>query len=61
VNTLANRHVISPDIYGANFPPTEAYIPTGGVTRWAGILGHAHGDIYRDCAVISVEGRQLWD
>src|SRR5580658_149729 len=38
VNTLANRHVISPYIYGANFPPSEAYITTGGVTlsRWGG-------------------------
>jgi hypothetical protein len=38
VNTLANRHTISPYIYGANFPPTEAYIATGGVTlsRWGG-------------------------
>jgi hypothetical protein len=38
VNTLANRHVISPYIYGANFPLTESYITTGGVTlsRWGG-------------------------
>jgi hypothetical protein len=39
VNTLANRHVISPYIYGANFPPTEAYITTGGVTRWVQYSG----------------------
>ena len=38
VNTLANRHTISPYIYGANFPPSEAYITTAGVTlsRWGG-------------------------
>jgi hypothetical protein len=38
VNTLSNRHTISPYIYGANFPPSEAYITTGGVTlsRWGG-------------------------
>jgi hypothetical protein len=38
VNTLENRHTISPYIYGANFPPSEAYITTGGVTlsRWGG-------------------------
>jgi hypothetical protein len=38
VNTLANRHVISDYIYGANFPPSEAYIAKGGVTlnRWGG-------------------------
>ena len=38
VNILANRHPISPYIYGANFPPSEAYIATGGVTlsRWGG-------------------------
>jgi hypothetical protein len=38
VNTLADRHPISPYIYGANFPPSESYISTGGVTlsRWGG-------------------------
>ena len=38
VNVLANRHPISPYIYGANFPPSMAYIKTGGVTlsRWGG-------------------------
>lgn len=38
VNTLENRHTISPYIYGANFPPSAAYITTGGVTlsRWGG-------------------------
>ncbi len=38
VNVLANRHPISPYIYGANFPPSEAYIKSGGVTwaRWGG-------------------------
>ena len=38
VNTLANRHLISGYIYGANFPPSAAYIATGGVTlsRWGG-------------------------
>jgi len=38
VNTLANRHPSSPYIYGANFPPSQAYIALGGVTlsRWGG-------------------------
>jgi len=38
VNALANRHVISPYIYGANFPPSQAYIKNAGVTlsRWGG-------------------------
>jgi hypothetical protein len=38
VNILANRHPISPYIYGASFPPSAAYIKTGGVTlsRWGG-------------------------
>jgi hypothetical protein len=38
VNTLAQRHAISTYIYGANFPPSEAYISTGGValSRWGG-------------------------
>jgi Glycoside hydrolase family 44 len=38
VNTLANRHTISPYIYGASFPPSEAYITNAGVTlsRWGG-------------------------
>src|SRR5580698_8460820 len=38
VNVLANRHPISPYIYGASFPPSTAYIKTGGVTlsRWGG-------------------------
>jgi len=38
VNTLANRHLISPYIYGANFTADKAYITTGGVTltRWGG-------------------------
>lgn len=38
VNTLVNRHPISPYIYGANFPASTAYIATGGVTlsRWGG-------------------------
>jgi hypothetical protein len=38
VNTLDNRHAISPYIYGANFPPSESYITKGGVTlsRWGG-------------------------
>ncbi len=38
VNTLVDRHPISPYIYGANFPPSESYIAAGGVTlsRWGG-------------------------
>jgi hypothetical protein len=38
VNVLANRHPISPYIYGASFPPSTAYIEAGGVTlsRWGG-------------------------
>ena len=38
VNTLEDRHIISPYIYGANFPPNAAYITNGGVTlsRWGG-------------------------
>ncbi len=38
VNVLANRHAISPYIYGASFPPSTAYIKAGGVTlsRWGG-------------------------
>lgn len=38
VNVLANRHPISPYIYGASFPPSTAYIKSGGVTlsRWGG-------------------------
>ena len=38
VNTLKNRHAISPYIYGANFPPSASYIAKGGVTlsRWGG-------------------------
>jgi hypothetical protein len=38
VNTLANRHTISSQIYGANFPPSTSYIKTAGVTlsRWGG-------------------------
>jgi hypothetical protein len=38
VNTLTDRHPISPYIYGANFPPSKSYITTGGVTlsRWGG-------------------------
>ena len=38
VNLLANRHPISPYIYGANFPPSAAYITNAGVTlsRWGG-------------------------
>ena len=38
VNTLANRHVISPYIYGANFPPNQPYITTAALTlsRWGG-------------------------
>jgi hypothetical protein len=38
VNVLSNRHPISPYIYGASFPPSTAYIKTGGVTlsRWGG-------------------------
>ena len=38
VNTLANRHPISPYIYGANFPPSQEYIALAGVTlsRWGG-------------------------
>jgi hypothetical protein len=38
VNTLVNRHPISPYIYGANFPPSQQYITNGGVTlsRWGG-------------------------
>ena len=32
VNLTANRHPISPYIYGANFPPSTAYIQTAGVT-----------------------------
>lgn len=38
VNVLANRHPISPYIYGANFPPSEQYVEQGGVTlsRWGG-------------------------
>ena len=38
VNALANRHTISPLIYGANFPPSAGYIATAGVTlsRWGG-------------------------
>jgi hypothetical protein len=38
VDTLTNRHTISPYIYGANFPPSQSYISNGGVTlsRWGG-------------------------
>jgi hypothetical protein len=38
VNVLANRHPISPYVYGANFPPSTAYIKAGGLTlsRWGG-------------------------
>lgn len=38
VNALANRHPISPLIYGVNFPPSTAYIQTTGATfiRWGG-------------------------
>jgi len=38
VNLLADRHPISPYIYGANFPPSTAYIANAGVTlsRWGG-------------------------
>jgi hypothetical protein len=38
VNTLANRHTISPYIYGANFPPDATYVTNSGATmiRWGG-------------------------
>jgi uncharacterized repeat protein (TIGR03803 family) len=38
VNPLANRHTISPLIYGVNLPPSEAYLQDTGATftRWAG-------------------------
>jgi hypothetical protein len=38
VDVLANRHPISPYIYGASFAPSTAYIQAGGVTfnRWGG-------------------------
>jgi hypothetical protein len=38
VNPLGNRHVISPLIYGVNFPPSAAYIQATGSTlaRWGG-------------------------
>ncbi|MGB8261769.1 MAG: glycoside hydrolase family 44 protein [Terracidiphilus sp.] len=38
VNTLANRHAISPYIYGAAFPPSAAYVASSGLTltRWGG-------------------------
>jgi uncharacterized membrane protein len=38
VNPLANRHVISPLIYGTNFPPSTSYILNTNSTlaRWAG-------------------------
>jgi hypothetical protein len=38
VNTLANRHTISPYIYGGAFPPSAAYIQQSGLTlsRWGG-------------------------
>ncbi len=38
VNALANRHPISSYIYGANFPPSAAYIKSSGLTlsRWGG-------------------------
>ncbi len=38
INTLANRHPISPYIYGVNFPPSAAYVTQSGATlvRWGG-------------------------
>jgi hypothetical protein len=38
VNTLANRHPISPYVYGANFPPNASYVTQSGATmvRWGG-------------------------
>ena len=38
VNALANRHAISPYIYGVNFPPDTNYITQTGATlaRWGG-------------------------
>src|SRR6516165_6906318 len=38
VDALANRHAISPLIYGVNFPPNAAYIGNSGATlvRWGG-------------------------
>jgi len=38
VNLLADRHPISPYIYGANFPPSASYIANSGLTlsRWGG-------------------------
>ena len=38
VNLLADRHPISPYIYGANFPPSASYITNAGLTlsRWGG-------------------------
>ena len=38
MNPLANRHVISPLIYGTNFPPSAAYVQNTNSTlaRWAG-------------------------
>jgi hypothetical protein len=38
VNPLANRHTISPLIYGTNFPPSTSYIlnTNSTLTRWAG-------------------------
>lgn len=38
VNVLANRHPISPLVYGVNFPPSTAYIQATGATfiRWGG-------------------------
>lgn len=38
INTLTNRHLISPYIYGANFPPDAAYVTASGATmiRWGG-------------------------
>jgi hypothetical protein len=38
VDALADRHTISPFVYGTNFPPTTAYITDSGTTlvRWGG-------------------------
>jgi len=38
VNTLANRHAISPYVYGANFPPSPGYVTDSRATmlRWGG-------------------------
>jgi len=41
VNTMANRHAISPYVYGANFPPNASYVTASGATmiRWGGNNG----------------------